>query len=98
VRSAVSSERLINSGTLALELLVLAVLAWQSARLIWAIATPTTPLGNWQPAPQSPVSTDRSVMVLKPCPRLQASLAATVKTLSYSVRAMTEECIAAKLY
>lgn len=62
MRPAVSSERLVGAGILALELLVLAILAWQAARLIWAIATPTTPLGNWQAALQLPGATDRTVM------------------------------------
>lgn len=62
MRPAVSSERLVGAGILALELLVLAILAWQTARLIWAVATPTTPIGNWQAAQQSPVTTDRTVM------------------------------------
>lgn len=32
------------------ELLLLAVLAWQLARLVWAIVTPVSPLGAWRPA------------------------------------------------
>ena len=32
------------------ELLLLAALAFQSARLIWAVATPVDPLGDWRPA------------------------------------------------
>jgi general secretion pathway protein C len=32
------------------ELLLLAVLAVQCARLVWLVATPTTPLGDWRPA------------------------------------------------
>jgi general secretion pathway protein C len=62
MRTAVSSERLVGAGIVALELLVLAILAWQTARLIWSIATPTTPIGNWQAEPQSPATTDRTVM------------------------------------
>ncbi|QNA84115.1 type II secretory protein PulC [Sphingomonas sp. So64.6b] len=34
----------------ALELLLLAVLAVQCARLLWVIVTPVGPLGNWRPA------------------------------------------------
>ncbi len=33
----------------ALELLLLAALAVQCARLVWVIVTPVTPLGNWRP-------------------------------------------------
>lgn len=32
------------------ELLLLALLAWQLARLVWAIVTPVSPLGAWRPA------------------------------------------------
>lgn len=32
------------------ELLLLAALAFQTARLIWAVATPVGPLGDWRPA------------------------------------------------
>lgn len=32
------------------ELLLLAALAFQSARLIWAVVTPVDPLGDWRPA------------------------------------------------
>jgi general secretion pathway protein C len=62
LRPAVSSERLVGAGILTLELLVLGALAWQTARLVWAIVTPATPLGNWQPVSFSPVATDRTVM------------------------------------
>jgi general secretion pathway protein C len=45
----------------AAELLLMAALATQVARLIWAIATPVGPLGEWRPAPLvtplSPVET-----------------------------------------
>lgn len=32
------------------ELLLIAALATQSARLVWTLATPVSPLGNWRPA------------------------------------------------
>lgn len=45
----------------AAELLLMAVLAAQVARLIWAVVTPVGPLGDWRPAPvvipASPVET-----------------------------------------
>jgi general secretion pathway protein C len=45
----------------AAELALMAVLAAQAARLVWAIVTPVTPLGDWRPAavvtPASPVDT-----------------------------------------
>ncbi|PAX09686.1 type II secretion system protein N [Sphingomonas lenta] len=45
----------------AAELALMAVLAGQAARLVWAIATPVSPLGEWRPAPvvtpASPVDT-----------------------------------------
>jgi general secretion pathway protein C len=53
---------LAGTGALVLELVVLGVLAWQAAQLVWAIVTPATPLGNWQPAPQSPTAADPTVM------------------------------------
>jgi general secretion pathway protein C len=62
LRPTVSSERLVGVGICILELLVLAALAWQIARLSWAIVTPAAPLGNWQAAPTSPAATDRTVM------------------------------------
>ena len=34
----------------AAELLLLAGLAWQGARLIWTVVTPVNPLGDWRPA------------------------------------------------
>ena len=33
------------------ELVLLALLAWQCARLVWALLTPLGPLGDWRPAP-----------------------------------------------
>lgn len=33
------------------ELVLLALLAWQSARLIWAMLAPLGPIGDWRPAP-----------------------------------------------
>ena len=45
----------------AAELALMAVLAGQAARLVWAIATPVGPLGDWRPAPvvtpASPIDT-----------------------------------------
>ena len=38
-----------NAYTIA-ELVLLALLAWQCARFVWAVATPVTPLGDWRPA------------------------------------------------
>ncbi len=35
------------------ELLLIAALAVQGARLVWAAATPVTPLGDWRPAAAS---------------------------------------------
>lgn len=32
------------------EILLLAILVWQVARLIWTIVTPVDPVGNWRPA------------------------------------------------
>lgn len=41
-----------------LELLVLALLSLQVARLVWTVATPVTPLGRWEPAVLSaPIAT-----------------------------------------
>ena len=38
------------------ELLLLAGLAAQAARLVWAIVTPVSPLGDWRPAPVAEVA------------------------------------------
>lgn len=46
-------ERLYTLG----EILLLAVLAWQVARLIWTIVTPVDPVGDWRPAGAAPTAT-----------------------------------------
>ena len=40
----------------AAELLLLAGLATQAARLVWAVVTPVSPLGDWRPAPVAEVA------------------------------------------
>ena len=45
-----------------LELLALALLAGALARLVWAVVTPVTPLGEWQPPTQSAARVDRSII------------------------------------
>ena len=37
-----------DSVTSAVELALLALLAWQCARLVWALVTPVSPLGDWR--------------------------------------------------
>lgn len=44
------------------EVLLLALLAWQTARLVWALLTPLGPLGDWRPAPGPDASRGRAVL------------------------------------
>lgn len=44
------------------ELLLLSVLAWQIARLIWAIVTPVSPLGDWRAAANAAIAPPPGVL------------------------------------
>ncbi|WP_426166433.1 type II secretion system protein N [Sandarakinorhabdus sp. DWP1-3-1] len=46
----------------AAELAALAVLALAAARLFWAVVTPVTPLGDWQPPATTTATVDRSIL------------------------------------
>ncbi len=46
----------------AAELAALALLALAAARLVWAVVTPVTPLGDWQPPATAPAAIDRSIL------------------------------------
>lgn len=50
-----------NSVYSALEIVLLAVLAWQIARLIWAIVTPVSPLGDWRRDGQASVAASPAI-------------------------------------
>lgn len=62
VAAAPSRDRTLRLAINVFESIVIAGLAWQLAQLGWTIATPVTPLGDWQPAPRQTVVADRSVM------------------------------------
>ena len=44
------------------ELLLMALLAWQCARLVWALLTPIGPLGDWRPAPGPDSASGRAIL------------------------------------
>ncbi|NNM77909.1 PDZ domain-containing protein [Sphingomonas sp. ID1715] len=44
------------------EILLLALLAWQCARLVWAVVTPLGPLGDWRPVQGPDAARGRAVL------------------------------------
>ena len=54
-------DRVAGMALMAAELLVLAVLAWQMARLLWLLVTPAATLGTWQPPVAVAAAVDSSV-------------------------------------
>lgn len=44
------------------ELLLMALLAWQCARLVWAAVTPLGALGDWRPAPGPDAAAGRAIL------------------------------------
>ena len=63
------------------ELLLLAGLAAQAARLVWAIVTPVSPLGEWRPAPVAEVAAPVALLNgFDPFTRLSATSGPAVVT------------------
>lgn len=59
--SPLARTRFAEIAVLTVEIMLLALVAWQFARLFWTAVTPATPIGNWQPAP-APARLDRSLL------------------------------------
>jgi general secretion pathway protein C len=64
------------------EVLLLALLAWQAARLAWALVTPLGPLGDWRPPPGPDAARGRAVLAsgIDPFFRTAATTGPTVVT------------------
>jgi general secretion pathway protein C len=78
-----SSGRLDRSGALLLaaELLLLALIAVQAARLVWLLATPRGPVGDWRPVAAGAASAGAEVLrTFDPFFRLEGAPAPAVVT------------------
>ena len=58
--AAPSRGRAIQVAITIVECAVIASVAWHVARLGWTVATPVTPLGDWQLPPRQALASDRS--------------------------------------
>lgn len=64
------------------ELLLLALLAWQAARLFWAIVAPLGPLGDWRPPPGPDPARGRAVLASGVDPFFRSAAASGPSTVT----------------
>lgn len=97
LRPPLSRELIVAASVTAIEFVLIAVLAWQVAKLGWAVLTPAPPLGNWQPATHAPASIDRtSIFSFDPFFRTAADENAAVSSLDLVISGIRVDTVSGR--